>query len=203
MTGTGRGPSYPEGSECAIENCHGRPKARWWCQSHYNRWKRTKSPDEGPRNRAQNSIPPPCDASGCQREARSRDGYCGLHDMRLRNTGTVERVVTTNTERFWGKVTKGDFISPERPDLGPCWIFHGTRVNGYGTFWLDGKSVSAHRHSYTLTHGSIPEGMTLDHLCYTRNCVNPSHLDPVTISENVTRAHGKLHYVVITESARS
>jgi hypothetical protein len=69
-----------------------------------------------------------------------------------------------------------------------CWLWHGTVTDkGYGHFWLDGRMVSAHRRSYELYVGEIPEGLTLDHLCRVRRCVNPDHLEPVSNRENVLR----------------
>jgi len=45
----------------------------------------------------------------------------------------------------------------------------------------------AHRAVYESERGPIPEGMTLDHLCRNRGCVNPDHLEPVTNRENILR----------------
>jgi len=45
----------------------------------------------------------------------------------------------------------------------------------------------AHRFGYELLVGPIPTGLTLDHLCRVRTCVNPAHLEPVSIGENVLR----------------
>jgi hypothetical protein len=52
-----------------------------------------------------------------------------------------------------------------------------------------GKRVRylAHRVSYELAKGQVPEGMELDHLCRVRCCINPEHLEPVTRSENNRR----------------
>ena len=47
--------------------------------------------------------------------------------------------------------------------------------------------VLAHRFSWEMKHGAIPEGMQTDHLCRTRNCVSPDHLEIVTPSENTLR----------------
>jgi len=68
-----------------------------------------------------------------------------------------------------------------------CWNWTGAdRGEGYGRF-RDGQShIYAHRWSYE----QIPEGLTIDHLCRNRMCVNPKHLEPVTIKENVMRGVG-------------
>jgi hypothetical protein len=55
----------------------------------------------------------------------------------------------------------------------------------------------AHRVVWELWRGPIPDGLDIDHLCRTTWCCNPSHLEPVTRSENIRRAYGlcgaKLH----------
>lgn len=85
--------------------------------------------------------------------------------------------------RFWSKVDKS----------GECWLWTATRNRGggYGAFNADGwQMVQAHRYAYENTIGPIPEGMTLDHLCRTRHCVRPSHLEPVSNKTNVLRGNG-------------
>lgn len=69
-----------------------------------------------------------------------------------------------------------------------CWIWVGyCRPHGYGAIRFRGKRTSAHRVAYILLKGEVPNGLTLDHLCRVRCCVNPDHLDPVTIKTNVLR----------------
>jgi DNA-binding XRE family transcriptional regulator len=48
----------------------------------------------------------------------------------------------------------------------------------------------AHRYSYELHKGLIPDGLTIDHLCKIRHCVNPQHLEVVTYQENNHRGNG-------------
>lgn len=89
--------------------------------------------------------------------------------------GTIE-------QRFWR------YVSPE-PNTG-CWLWAGALGKmGYGYLWsIDKKgAVAAHRLSYTLVKGSIPDSLELDHLCRVRSCVNPEHLEPVTHRINMER----------------
>jgi hypothetical protein len=72
-----------------------------------------------------------------------------------------------------------------------CWIFTGALRNGYGALGAGPRGsglVYAHRVAYEHFVGDIPEGLHLDHLCMTRSCVNPAHLEPVTQGENNRRA---------------
>ena len=73
-----------------------------------------------------------------------------------------------------------------------CWNWSGSiDGGGYGGFRRSkesgGKWIRAHRVSYELFVGPIPSGRCLDHLCRVRSCVNPKHLEPVTIGENCRR----------------
>lgn len=86
-------------------------------------------------------------------------------------------------DRFFEKVkkTKG------------CWKWLGSTetTKGYGVIWFGNKkTLFAHRVSYEIHVGKIPEGLQIDHLCRNRSCVNPKHMEVVTLKENVLRGEG-------------
>ena len=75
------------------------------------------------------------------------------------------------------------------PTVGGCRLWTGAlNSRGYGQVWDDGRSRSAHRVAYELAVGPIPAGLVIDHLCGVRRCVEPAHLQPVTVAVNSARA---------------
>lgn len=84
--------------------------------------------------------------------------------------------------RLWAQVEK-------HPN--GCWLWTGsTSDGGYGRLNVYGKQQQAHRFAYELLQAPIPEGKTLDHLCRNRACVNPDHLEPVSLRTNILRGNG-------------
>jgi len=76
-----------------------------------------------------------------------------------------------------------------------CWVWIGaTKPGGYGVFAIRKnniqKTYNAHRWAYIHLFGEIPENLTIDHLCRNTRCVNPSHMEIVTIRENILRGNG-------------
>lgn len=123
-------------------------------------------------------------------------GYCTKHYQRVMLHGNPYTVlpsgVPTSIEpRFWPRVNKDGPIPSIRPDLGPCWLW--TRrlfEGGYGQFSVNGFPIGAHVMAWRLLRGPVPSGLTLDHLCKVRRCVNPHHMEIVTRGENALRGDG-------------
>lgn len=82
------------------------------------------------------------------------------------------------------------------PETG-CWLWLGAlNQHGYGSLGItfayqQTKILLAHRVSYEIFKGPIPDGLTIDHLCRVRHCVNPDHLEAVTHRENILRGVGR------------
>ncbi len=69
-----------------------------------------------------------------------------------------------------------------------CWLWRGARSRGYARAKFNRAPVYAHRLSWGAFVGDVPHGMQLDHLCRVRECVNQTHLEPVTARENTHRS---------------
>ena len=82
-----------------------------------------------------------------------------------------------------------------------CWLWTGTvSKEGYGRFALKGKLYAAHRVSYQLYKGEIPESLVVRHTCDDRLCVNPEHLLLGTHEQNSLDASERQRYQVRTGS---
>lgn len=80
-------------------------------------------------------------------------------------------------ERFWEKVNKTD----------TCWLWSAAVLDqtGYGYFSVNGRGmVGAHKVSWEMANGVVPEGLEVDHRCHVKTCVRPRHLRLKTHAEN-------------------
>lgn len=114
--------------------------------------------------------------------------------------------IASRTDRGWGHIrgepirfirghqtrkSPVEYVEEDRGHETPCRIWQrSTNNTGYGQIRINGKLHLAHRVAYERDRGEIPDGMTIDHLCRVRCCVNPDHLEAVTNTENVRRGRG-------------
>ena len=84
-------------------------------------------------------------------------------------------------ERFWSKVNKTE----------GCWLWTGGKNYGYGQFWDGRKPQQAHRISWGIHCGPIPDGLWVLHRCDVPSCVNPAHLFLGTHTDNMRDAATK------------
>lgn len=114
--------------------------------------------------------------------------------MYYRNYGSSSR--SSRKARLAALTKKMTKVTSDYVDT-PCWLYMGWKDrNGYGRFSIPregdttGKKrthIYVHRLVWEMSHGVIPDGMDIDHLCYNRNCIRPSHLELVTHDENIRR----------------
>jgi hypothetical protein len=127
---------------------------------------------------------PTCAVDECPKESYLR-GWCNAHYLRNQRTGSpTGSQRKTAEERFWEKVQKTD----------TCWNWMAyTMPTGYGQFGISvGKLILAHRFAYEAVNGSIPQDKELDHTCFNRSCVNPSHLRLASRKQNSEHRRGAL-----------
>lgn len=105
----------------------------------------------------------------------------------LTDSAATETKPTMTYESIAQRLAANSIDTPEG-----CRIWTGNVNNsGYARYSVrccgQVRKLYAHRTSYELTHGPIPAGLELDHLCSNPRCVNPFHLEPVTGAENLRR----------------
>lgn len=177
---------------CSFANCERAHIAKDLCALHYQQKKsgRKLGPPTVPYGK--------CLFKSCERRGAIK-GYCVTHNSQIKHNlplspigelrGIAQRIPLE--EKFWSHVRKTE----------TCWLWTGNtnkdrkgkhRKAGYGQFASqrirsEQKTILAHRFSYELHKGPIPEGLTIDHLCRNTLCVNPDHLEAVTTKENILR----------------
>lgn len=92
---------------------------------------------------------------------------------------SADYISNSDRMRFFAKVEK---LATEAG----CWIWmSATRGHGYGSFAFNKKCVGAHRLSWEMENGPIPNGMAILHCCDTPLCVRPDHLRLGTQLDNI------------------
>lgn len=124
-----------------------------------------------------------CSVEGCDRKFRCK-GYCNVHYRRWMQYGTPlpDHMNKSEEDRFWEKVDK----------RGPseCWIWTAGTRGKYGFFNIPPTTIGSHRYSYQLVNGLIPNGLVIDHKCRVPLCVNPAHLQAVSVVLNAQNLSG-------------
>lgn len=147
---------------CAVKGCTAKHRARGYCRIHYIEWYRRTARR--------------CSIDGCDEPIRAHD-LCNLHYHRRRVGAPLHGPSSRGgprgssfVESFWARVEKTD----------GCWWWRGKRdSNGYGLLRTRGphrKDVRAHRVSWHLSRGPIPNGLCVCHRCDEPLCVRPDHL---------------------------
>lgn len=170
---------------CKADGCIDVVSSLGFCSKHYQRFKKYGSPDD---TKHSHGVIKKCSVDGCDGEYEAL-GFCDKHYKRFKAHGSPDDNNRTHApleERFWRYVNKTD----------GCWIWMGGGKNkkGYGQIQIGGKDskhVLAHRLSYTMHKGEIPDGFVVMHLCDNPQCVNPEHLQLGTQSENIKQAFAK------------
>ena len=165
---------------CSFSSCPNKKYARSLCSGHYSQWKR--SIPLKPIKIKSNQSKYPCSFEGCVNKIQAKK-LCGAH-WRQQRLGKELKPLTNQIsvlDRMLSQVDKTE----------SCWIWTG-RVSGkrgYPQVSLAGRQKMVHRIMYEELVRVLEITETLDHLCRNRFCVNPEHLEPVPLRENVQRMH--------------
>ena len=139
-----------------------------------------------------------CSLDGCERPHHAR-GVCHTHYEWSRRHGAAPRVIDHSVE--------GRLLAESERSRDGCLLWTGSlssgadRGEGYGSIRdADGRNRPVHRVAYETWVGPIPDGWTIDHLCHVialsegtcepgpcahRRCIEPSHLQPATVRDNL------------------
>ncbi|ALG28128.1 hypothetical protein AOZ07_03365 [Glutamicibacter halophytocola] len=108
-------------------------------------------------------------------------GRCRPHEGLALTEGVTEERQQKWLTSFRSKIEPNDKTG--------CWLWVGSKHDGYGMAWAAKGSWYAHRYSYVWFYGGHDQGKQLDHMCNTTDCVRPDHLWPITGTDNKSLQH--------------
>ena len=175
----------PPRSKCSVEACGRVATSRGMCGTHYSRWR-----SHGDALAVVRPVPPRLP----ERRFNLALGQAQWGTTARRPAAALalaQRGLSVE-DRLWPRIDKAGPVHPRLQTK--CWLWQGPLDGeGYGNLHIGGKHKRVHRLVYELLVGPIPKGLVIDHLCQIRHCVNPKHLEAVTIAENGRRASKERH----------
>lgn len=131
---------------------------------------------------------PPVRCEPCRSERHREKNTEAMRRLRASGYRPVKGEVVWTDERrarFWARVAQGD----------GCWEWQGLRDgNGYGLFGVANRNHGAHRASWEIANGPIPDGLMVRHDCDNPPCVRPDHLRLGTALDNARDAMERRRY---------
>lgn len=164
---------------CLVDGCTEPHKAKGYCNVHHGQVSRNGAPVTIGRKPKAKPEPKPCKKGDCAKPSKSA-GLCSMHYTRQRRHGSTETPIARNPDplvRFASRIEAD----------GDCWRWTGQHSkDGYGYFTVSKRvEARAHRWAWENVAGlEIPQGHVLDHVCQTRDCVRPGHLQTLTAKEH-------------------
>ena len=129
-----------------------------------------------------------CIIEGCSRETYCRSA-CEACYRRHWKQGRLDELPASRPQP-WRGMSREEYFWSRVDKSGECWTWMGPLDDGYGRIRFRDQGMYAHRFAWSLAHGDIPDGMTVDHACHNRRCVNADHLRLATKAENAYNRSG-------------
>lgn len=126
-----------------------------------------------------------CTFPGCTRPLNAA-GFCSGHRAQLKSGKPLAPL----RMHLSGSLSERIEARTHRTESG-CWDWTGaTNDRGYGQLRVAGKHLYAHRAAFEIRNGPIADGLVIDHICHNASCVNPDHLQAVSVQQNVENHNG-------------